>query len=145
MVDAARRLQRCLELFQTRFFQKHTSPHVVDGRFQVQGQGGADDVHATHQLPTYLCQRAEHMLDAGTRRSDATITPLLCVRDTVRSIAFAWMCTRQPVFGFSLIMLPRWHGRVIGLAGLQHRKRSERGNLSRGCLGNGKTGQTGVG
>jgi hypothetical protein len=84
-----RRLQCRLERFQARFFQKHESLQVVAGRFQMQSQGGADDTHATHQLAAHLCQRAEHMFDAGARRGDTAVAPLLCFRDAVRGIAFA--------------------------------------------------------
>ena len=39
----------------------------------MQGEGDTDDTHAAHQLAAHLCQRAEHVFDAGPWCGDAAV------------------------------------------------------------------------
>ena len=63
----------------------------------MQAEGGPDDVHAANQFATHLRQCAEHMLNAGPRRGDAPVAPLLRVPDAAGGDPFA-ICTRQPAY-----------------------------------------------
>ena len=60
-----------LERNESRFRQKHEALQIVDGRLQIQAQGRAYDALAAHELAAHLGQRAEHVLDACTRRGNA--------------------------------------------------------------------------
>ena len=59
-------LERC----EPAFVQEHKTLEVVACRLLVQGERGAHDDQASHQLAAHLRQRTEHMPDPGARCGD---------------------------------------------------------------------------
>jgi len=82
---AVDRSERC----QSAFLQEHQPFQVVACHLELQGEGDADDTHASHQLAAHLRQRAEHVFDTGARRGDTAVALLLCIGDALGGAAFA--------------------------------------------------------
>lgn len=53
----------------------------------MQREGGLNDAQASHKFSAHLRQRAEQMLDAGARRGDASVAPLLRGGNTFSGMA----------------------------------------------------------
>jgi len=74
-------------------------------RLELQGEGDADDTHASHQLAAHLRQRTEHMFDTSTRCGETAVAPLPCIGDALGAAAFALdMHTPAVLFQFRFLL-----------------------------------------